>query len=333
MNISSFARKNWFLLGLVAAVVLGFATPGLGNTLNPAGASTRLMVVALFFIAGFTLPSERIRSGLAHYRLHVYLQVFVFVIVPLYFLLTARFFSTYLDGFLVYGLYALAVLPTTVSTCVVFTQATGGNTVGALFNAALANVAGIFVSPLLLSLFLAGSTAALPAGEMLGTLQSLVLSMLLPVVAGQIVHVRFRELAHRKRAIFSNTSSALILIIVYITISSTADNPEFLGMLSQLPVPFAFLAATHILLVAAAFYGARVFRFSLADQICAMYVGPQKTMAMGVPLLSVYFAGSPDILAVALLPLLFYHPFQLLIAGVLRGLPAFRSAAESGIAS
>ncbi|MFP4510573.1 MAG: bile acid:sodium symporter family protein [Spirochaetaceae bacterium] len=333
MNISTWMRKNWFLLGLVSALVLGFATPGLGDTLDPGGATTRTIVIALFFIAGFTLPSEQIRRGLTHYRLHLYLQIFVFVVVPLYFFLTARLFTVYLDGILVYGLYALAVLPTTISTCVVFTQATGGNTVGALFNAAFSNIAGIFVSPLLLSLFLAGSTAALPAGEMLGTLHSLVLSMLVPVVAGQVLHVRFRDVAHRTRTVFSNISNALILVIVYTTISGTADNPEFLGMLSQLPVPFAFLAVTHLLLVAAAFYGARVVGFSRGDQICAMYVGPQKTLAMGVPLLTVYFAGNPDILAVALLPLLFYHPFQLLVAGVLRGLPAFRSAPEAGIAS
>ncbi len=330
MGIHGSLRKNWFLIGLLSAVGLAFATPGLGATLNPSGWTTRIIVIVLFLIAGFILPSERIKSGLAQYKLHVFLQLFIFGFIPVYFWLTARLFTAYLDGLLVYGMLALAVLPTTVSTCVVFTQTTGGNTVGALFNSALSNVVGIFLSPLLLSLFLAGSSAALPAENVLGTLQSLLLTMFLPVAAGQALHLRFQETAHRIRKKLSEASSALILLIVYITISSISDNLEFVGMLPELPVPFVFLAATHLLFVASAYYGAKSIGLSRKDRITAMFVGPEKTMAMGVPLLTVYFVGRPDLLAVALLPLLFYHPFQLLTGGVLRSLPALRPAPETG---
>ncbi len=329
MNVIVFIRRNWFLLGLLAAVSFGFATPGFGNTLNPDGQTTRAVVVVLFLIAGFILPSERIRSGLAQYKLHVFLQLFIFVFIPAYFWLTARFFTGYLDGLLVYGMFALAVLPTTVSTCVVFTQTTGGNTVGALFNSALSNVVGIFLSPLLLSLFLAGSPAALPAENILGTLQSLVLTMFVPVAIGQGLHLRFRETAQRIRKKLSEASSALILFIVYVTISGISDNLEFLDMLPALPVPFLFLAVTHLFFVAVAYFGAQALGLPRNDRISAMFVGPEKTMAMGVPLLTVYFTGRPDLLAIALLPLLFYHPFQLLTGGIIRSLPAFRPAPDA----
>ena len=41
---------------------------------------------------------------------------------------------------------------------------------------------------------------------------------------------------------------------------------------------------------------------------------------MGVPLLGIYFARNPEMLGLAVLPILFYHPFQLLVAGVIRGI-------------
>jgi predicted Na+-dependent transporter len=49
-----------------------------------------------------------------------------------------------------------------------------------------------------------------------------------------------------------------------------------------------------------------------------LYAAPQKTLAVGVPLVSTYFAASPEILGLALLPLVFYHAWQLLVAGFIR---------------
>ena len=318
MNVARSVRKNWFFIGLFGTLFCGILLPGLGKTLNPDGYTTKVIVFVLFLITGFILPSEQITSGLKNYRLHVFLQLFIFGFIPLYFFLTSRFFSGYLNGNLAIGLYALAVLPTTISTCVVFTQTTGGNSVGAIFNSAFANMAGIFISPLLLSLFLSGTKAALPLKEILPILESLVITMLLPILLGQYFRRGHATAADRGRKRLSEGSSALILLIVFITISTTAANKGFLGMLPQLAVPFSFLAASHLLFIFILYKGSSLMRFSREDRICAIYVGPQKTIAMGVPLLSVFFASRPELLALAVLPLLFYHPFQLFVAGILR---------------
>ncbi len=316
--------RNWFLFGLFLSLVMGMLLPGAATLLNPGGRTSTAVVVVLFLVAGFTLPAEQIKGGLTNFKLHLYIQIFIFAVIPLYFFLTAPLFRGYLDGYLVYGMYALAVLPTTISTCVVFTQTTGGNTFGALFNSAVANVAGIFLSPLLLSLFLAGSGAALPPEEILAVLLTLTYTMLIPIGLGQALRLRFAKTAGRVKKRLSEASSALVLVIVFLTISRTASDPSFLGQLPQLVVPFIFLAASHVLLVTLAYLGARVIGLSWEDRVCAMYTAPQKTMAMGIPLLTVYFAARPEVLALALFPLLFYHPFQLLTAGVIRGLPSFR---------
>jgi len=329
LSILQSLRKNWFLVGLLVVITAAVLLPGLGKEMNAGGLTTKIIVLILFLSAGFTLPSEQIKSGLRNYKLHLYLQLFVFGIIPLYFFITARFFNNYLDGYVVIGLYALAVLPTTLSTSVVFTQTSGGNVVGALFNSAFANVAGIFISPLLLSLFLSGTVAALPSEEIASILKSLVLTMLVPVVVGQLLRRIFTTVANHIRKKLTESSSLLILLIVFMTVSSTAANPEFYSMLLKLAVPFIFLAVSHILFVFLSLKGAKLLKFSEEDCVCVIFVGPQKTMAMGIPLLSVYFASRPDLLALAIFPLLFYHPFQLLIAGFLRSMVIKKSARES----
>jgi len=318
MSFARSIKKNWFFWGLFGTLICGILLPGLGKTLNPGGYTIKTIVFVLFLVTGFILPSEQIKSGLKSYKLHVFLQLFIFGFIPLYFFLTARFFSGYLNGGLAIGFYALAVLPTTISTCVVFTQTTGGNSVGAIFNSAFSNVAGIFVSPLLLSLFLSGAGSALPLKEILPIVRSLVITMLLPLLLGQYLRRGHAAVADRNRKRFSDGSSALILLIVFITISTTAANQGFLGMLLQLAIPFSFLAASHLFFILVLYQGSRFLKFSREDRICAVFVGPQKTIAMGVPLLSVFFSSRPDLLALAVVPLLFYHPFQLFIAGIAR---------------
>lgn len=310
-------QRNWFLIGIVLVIVVGVLLPAPIVTLAADGLSTTIIVVILFLITGLKLPTEKIRAGLAAGRLHFFIQLFIFVITPLYFLTAALLFRHVLDGRLLIGIYALAVLPTTVSSCIVFTQSSGGNSVAAIFNAALANAAGIFISPLLLSLMLRGSGSAMPASRLLSTLLNLGTNMLLPIVIGQVVRVWIREwvTAHRQR--LSDVSNVLILLIVLFAMARSASNPGFIAYARELPWPFVYLAASHLLLVGIVILAGKLLRLPAADQITALFVAPQKTLALGAPLLSVYFAGQ-ELLGVALLPLVLYHPWQLVVAAGLK---------------
>ena len=253
------------------------------------------------------------------------IQLFIFGLVPLVFLTAGPLFGTLLDGKLVAGMYALAVLPTSVSTCVVFTHNSGGNTVGAVLNAALSNTIGIFLSPLLLSLILSTSGASLPVDHLLTTLRNLALNMLAPIVIGNLLRIRLRPWAERHRKRLSVTSSSLILLMLFLAFSRTASSPTFAQSLSAFTWPVAYLAGVHLFLVGLAIVIGVVLRLDRPDRVTLLYVGPQKTLALGVPLLSIFFADH-ELLGVVLLPLVFYHPFQIFIAGLTRGLPFVRAA-------
>jgi sodium/bile acid cotransporter 7 len=321
-----FLRKNWFFLGIALVVTAGILLSDLGTVLNPGSASSTGVIVLLFVISGLTLPSESIHRGIKDFKLHIYVQGFIFLFVPLSMVVLTLPLRGVFDPKVTAGLYALACLPTTISSCIVFTQITGGNTVGTMFNAALANIAGVVVSPLILSILLQGNEAVLLAGEMGRILGSLGLKMILPIAAGQAARVSVQALkraAVEKKGVFRTVSNGLILLIIFFSISKAAGTPEFRSTLTRMGLPFLFLGGFHFYLLAAAYFGGRVIRLGRESLKSVIFTAPQKTVALGVPLMSAYFAGSPDILGVALLPVIFYHSFQLIVAGSIKSFPFF----------
>ena len=315
--LATFLKKNWFLFGIFAALGIGSLLPNFGTAINKGSIVSTSLVVLLFFISGLRLPSESILSGLKDFKLHIYIQTFIFIFMPLFFFITAIPFRNTLDGSLVIGMYALACLPTTISSCIIFTQIAEGNVAATMFNAALANTVGPLISPLLLSLLLRSTGKPLPLSILLNTLQNLALKMLLPIVAGQIIRYFAKQRIDRAKRPLGVLCNIFILFILFFAFAKTAREPEFFANLKLMPIPFLYLAVAHLVLLFASYQGTRLLKVPKDGAISVLFTAPQKTLAMGVPLLTTFFSDSPEILGIALLPLLFYHPWQLLIAGLL----------------
>ena len=317
--ILRFIGRNWFLCGLIGAIALALAAPDLGRSLNRGKILSTLAVVIIFVLSGLSLPSEAMRQGLRNVRAHVFLQAFIFIVAPLYFWSTGWLFQDQMEGRLIVGIYALAVLPTTISSCIVFTQMARGDGATTIFNAVLANALGVLVSPVLLTLLLRQAGQMMPMDEVMAIFAKLLLKVLVPFVIGQVLRLRLREFAGRHKKRMSKISSSLILLIVFLSFARAASDQTLRQGAGDLWGPMAYLAVSNLLLMALAFYGARLVGLSRANVVSAVFVAPQKTLAMGAPLLSTYFASRPDLLAYAMLPIPFYHPLQLLTAGMVRG--------------
>ena len=70
----------------------------------------------------------------------------------------------------------------------------------------------------------------------------------------------FRAAAVKQKKRLSVASNTFILCILYFAFSKTARNPDFLANLRSLIGPFGYLAAAHLLLLAAAYGGQAVWR-------------------------------------------------------------------------
>jgi solute carrier family 10 (sodium/bile acid cotransporter), member 7 len=313
----NFIKKNWFLVGLVLLLIIGFFAPELGTSISFGKLTTTILIILIFLITGYTIPTEAIKDGLKDFKLHLFLQVFIFVLVPLYFFITLKLFAGSFSPETRVGIIALACLPTTISSCVIFTQSSGGNTVGAMFNAALANLLGVFVSPLLLTLFLRTSDQTYAATEISSVIMNIGVKILIPIIVGQVIRqIRIPEKQFKIR--LKLTTNISLLLIVFINFSKSAADPDFRQMLPTMVFPFMYLAVSFFILLGLSYLFGRIFNFPRKNLITVLYTAPQKTLAMGVPLLTTFFADSPELLGMALLPLLFYHPWQLLVSGFVK---------------
>ncbi len=319
-GLISFIKKQWFIVALILTVILGVLFPQV-SALNEGSRITTVIVALVFLGMGFTLPSESLIVGLSKWKIHLFIQFFIFIFIPVFFFITISFFKTYISTELYIGLLALAVLPTTISTCSVFTQLSDGDLVLTLFNASLSNIMGVIISPILLSLLLREVGRVMPMSVLITIITGLALKMVLPLILGQILRFLFLRTTAKLKRVIGVLSNLMILTIVFFTLAKSASTPLLGQSLRSMVVPVIYLVLVHLLLIFISTGIARVFKFSGPETISVMYAAPQKTLAMGVPLLSAYFADDPIVLGIAILPLLFYHPWELFISGVLKSLP------------
>ncbi len=307
-------RSQWFSLAMVALGVLAWAWPDLGPALNPRNGTKHLIIAAVFLSQGLGLRTEEVRRGFSQWRLHLFIQLFSFALLPLACWLALLPWRATLPEGLVIGFYLLAVLPTTITSCVVFTQLAGGNTAAALFNAIAGNLAGIVLSPALLLLLIGQSAPVRP----LEILIQLSLLVALPFAVGQALHwlLHARVAGWRRRLSLFNSFS--ILAVLYFVFSESFRSGTLQSIGADSIVPLALLIPAHLAILGLSWGGGRLLRFERRDLIAILFCAPQKTLALGIPLITASLAARPDLLGPATLPLLVYHPFQLFIAGLLK---------------
>ena len=180
-------------------------------------------------------------------------------------------------------------------------------------NAVLGNLLGVVLTPYLL-LRLVGTAGALSAIE---TLQKLATRVVLPLTVGQLLRSPLSKagvLAGKKKML-SRTSESLLLLIVYSTFCDTflrgfGVPPRMLAGL------LALLIGANSIFLACAWQLGGLASLRAKQRITLTLTATQKTLALGLPLLRVVFAGRPD-LGLLCTPLLIQHPLQLVLGSLL----------------
>lgn len=316
---TSWLRGNAFLLGLVLAVVAAFVFPepgARGGVLKPELACNAGIALILF-LQGLSLAVEKIRGGASNWRLHVIIQAFTFLVFPLVGLLLDRIVPavwTSEPHAVRQGFLYLCVLPSTISTSVVFTAVARGNVAGALFNAALSNVAGVMITPLLVHLLMRTTGGT---GDFGPLLLKIVTLTLLPFALGMLLRPLLMEHVDRRRQWVTRISNGVILFIVYAAFcDSVRENVwgRYGPLLTIQTVAVVVILFAGVSLLAG--WACRLLRLDREDSIAAYFCSVKKTLAMGVPLAMLIFGDNSD-LSLILLPTMFYHPLQLFVNGVL----------------
>jgi sodium/bile acid cotransporter 7 len=309
-------ETQWFSLSLVVLFALAWALPAVAGAVGLGGWTKSAAVILIFFLSGLSLRTREALDGLANWRLHLFIQGFSFVFTPVVCWLALRPFQHALPHGLLVGFYVLSVLPITITTCVVFTQLAGGSFAGALFNSVFANIAGVFIAPGLLLLMIGTSELSVKL-DALGTFLKLGRLILAPLVVGQIVRLmtggRLRKLSGASSVI----NRCCVLLIVYLAFGETFADNTFRDNVARVAGPLALLVPAHLVILWLAWAGGGWLKFGRADRIAAVFCAPQKTLALGLPLVAALLAKSPELMGLASLPIIVYHPVQLLAGGLL----------------
>ena len=317
--VRAWISKNWFVAGIAGVVLLAFLAPGPGapgGWMHPS-LTTKAGVALIFFFQGLSLNfsqlrevERQLRAGVASWRLHVFVEAFIFLAFPLLGLVAGATVLRFLPADVRTGFLFLCVLPTTISTAVVYTSLANGNTAGALFNASVSNIAGVVVTPLWVSAIMSMGGRSMELAPVIGNIASLVL---VPIVVGQIVRPAIRATAAALAPAMRTASSLLILMMVYTAFAGSVAKGSWNGLgaaaiLGALAGSCVILAIT----MALSWLGSRLAGFGREDRIAAFMCAPQKTLGAGVPMAQLIFAGNPA-LGLILLPVLIYHPLQLIV--------------------
>lgn len=308
--------SDWFLRGMILAVIIASFFPDIGKSggLLHIDALTSYGIALVFFLHGMGIPSEQLKAGLGNWRLHLVVQGFTFVVFPLLFLLFQFSFASLLPPILLLGFFYLCALPSTITSSVATTGMARGNVPAAIFNATLSSLLGIVLTPLLVSLMVATSGDTLNFRAAVTDIATL---LLLPFVLGQLLHPWLGKWFARHKKYTSLLDRGVVLMLVFASFSDSVAAGLWtdygVSILLVTLLGTSFILAIVLLLTT---YTARSLKFSVEDEIVAVFCGSKKTLAAGVPMAKVLFGTHPG-LGLIVLPIMFYHQLQLVVCSIL----------------
>ncbi len=189
-----------------------------------------------------------------------------------------------------------------------------GNVPGAIFNATLSSLLGIFLTPVIIALAAGAQGGALSLTDAMINIAGL---LFLPFVLGQLARPWLGTFMARHKKKVNTFDKVAILILVY---NSFCDS--VLGGLWRdhgmdlLALTIGGAALILLVVLALNTVVARALGFDKPDEIAAVFCGSKKTLASGVPMARLLFGAHPA-LGVIVLPIMFYHQLQLFVCSIL----------------
>lgn len=313
-----------FVLIMLTAIALALAAPEIGTGNGPLhlGLVTSLGVALVFFLHGAALSRDKLLAGARNWRLHAFVQSFTYLVFPIVGAALFLALRERLPADLLLGVFFLCALPSTVSSSVAMTSMARGNVPGSIFNATISGLIGMAATPLLMGLVISASGASMPLGK---ALLGVALQLLLPFALGQLARPLIGAWLASHKAITNKIDRGVIVLIVYSSFcDATAAGLWHQYSWETIASVMALAAVLLFAILAITTVTARRLGFSVEDEITAVFCGSKKSLANGIPMAKILFAGHPA-LGLLVLPLMVYHQLQLIVCSVLASRYASRT--------
>lgn len=304
--LSRLKRTDPLIILIILAVVVAIIAPARGQFAEWFAVATNLAIALLFFLYGARLSTREALNGLLHWKLHLTILAFTFVVFPLLGWAMQPLTLVISEG-LYLGILYLTLVPSTVQSSVAFTSIAKGNVAGSIVAASASNLAGVFLTPLLVLLFMsAGDGIHVDAQVFI----DIALLLLLPFVLGQLLRRWVKGIAANKATKVVDRGS--ITMVVYSAFSAgMVDGVWGQVTVGEIIFLIVFSCIFVVFMLWLTRFTAQRLGFNDADMKAIQFCGTKKSLATGLPMASVIFGGAS--LGLLILPLMIFHQIQLMI--------------------
>lgn len=310
----NFIKGNRMLVGLILLLLLAFVYPEPGSKggILYADYTTTIGVILIFLIQGISVNRDQWVKGLADWRLHLFVQLFLFLVFPLVCGMLLWPLRGHMNESLWMGMVFFTLLPSTVATAVVFTSKANGAVSGALFNCLLSNFLGVFLVPTGIAFILDSGAGDFPYQN---TLIKLFLMVGIPILVGQLISKKLENWTQCHRIGLRSTLEYIVLFTAYCAFSESVKQKSWaglewldgvIGIIGVLVILFLIRGLLVVLLKAS--------RFNVEQKKAAYFCSAQKTIALGIPMGYFIFSDYSGV-GLILFPLIIYHFCQLILDG------------------
>ena len=315
-----------FTILIFLMVLLATFLPVSGRAADIFGVLTVAAIAVLFFLHGAKLSREAVVQGIMHWKLHVLVFAFTFALFPILGLIARPILVPLLGQELYWGFLFMCCLPSTVQSSIAFTSVAKGNVASAVCSASFSNIIGMFITPILVSLFIFGQSQH--GYDATSSIVNILLLLLVPFILGQILRPYVFPKMQKMPSLVKAFDQGSILMVVYGAFSSAVVAGlwhEVSGTTLFLLILTCSVLLTIVMLLA--LYIPKWLGFTQADQRAIFFCSSKKTLASGVPMAQILFIGQP--LGMIVLPIMIFHQIQLMVCGVIANYWANHSTSEN----
>ncbi len=310
-----YLKKYWFIFGLavIFVLVLGDTT----GTLTSSGKwiknhhGTDLMMCFIFLCSGLMLDTQKIRSGIGNLKSIGAALFLIFIAAPALAFLLGKFPLRYE---IIVGFFIVSAAPTTLSSGVVMTTASGGNMPHALLVSLMTNAMAVLTVPLTLPLLLgkpdSGNSIVI---DQYALILKIGLLVLLPLAAGLLLRFILKIPPNRPVTTLQLINQLLILTIVGVGLAQ-ARTALFTGGF-QIGIILLLAVLFHGIMLSIAALISRALHLPAEFKKSVLFMGSQKTLPLTLMVQVSTFPAYPLALVVCVL----HHLAQLFIDGYLVG--------------
>ena len=210
------------------------------------------------------------------------------------------------------GIIYLSILPSTVQSSIAFTSIARGNVPAAVCAASLSNILGVVLTPALVALLLQASGDGISFKSII----DIGLQILAPFIVGQLLRPLIGNFITRHSRLTQVVDRGSILIIVYSAFSAgvIAGIWQEVGPTSLAIIIVADIVLLTFILIATSWTG-RLAGLDRADRLTLLFCGSKKSLASGLPMANILFAGQA--VSIIVLPMMLFHQIQLFVCAVI----------------